>query len=246
MRERVSASPERARPRQDHSAQPGGGPAGQTPRRRLGGSGPLPWEGARRSCRARGSAGQTRRLWVGCWPACALFSALWPSSTGFTRSPVCQMLRRHPALGVLVALCCRWPKGFPPAAGPPACLCPCLNWAKDPAPGLPHFGAILPGCLAPAPHLGGRPEHHSPLKAGLSAPPSPVQGQHLPGDPALSYSTWFPLPGSLSSASVPAASPSCSDPEQSLLKRPDRALPTPAERASKSTWVMAQGTGTNH
>lgn len=183
----------------------------------------------------------------------------WAAGPPVPCSPLCGP-RPQASLGALCARCsadtrpwgCLWPcaaagpRASLQLAGPPACLCPCLNWAKDPAPGLPHFGAILPGCLAPAPHLGGRPEHHSPLKAGLSAPPSPVQGQHLPGDPALSYSTWFPLPGSLSSASVPAASPSCSDPEQSFLKRPDGALPTPAERASKSTWVMAQGTGTNH
>lgn len=64
----------------------------------------MQWEGAHWSCRARGSAGQTRWVWVGLWPACGLFSTLWPSSTGFTQSPVCQMPSRHLALGVLCDL----------------------------------------------------------------------------------------------------------------------------------------------
>ena len=52
---------------------------------------------------------------------------------------------RYLALGCFVTLCCCWPKSFPPAAGPPPFLCPCLNWAKDPSPGFPNFCAILTG-----------------------------------------------------------------------------------------------------
>lgn len=65
MRERVSArrDAEQAQPsRTTVHGQPGAGPAGQTPRKGGSGSGPVQWEGARWSCRARGSADQT---WAG-------------------------------------------------------------------------------------------------------------------------------------------------------------------------------------